>query len=264
MCYEKVSLIASANRVHWFSEFLDSLLPTSVSYEVIFAGPAPNEEMERITEQYYPRFRYIHTANIKPAQCYEVARRAAKGELIHWTADDAVYSEDCIGKAYKYWKSQNNEKLILSIQTQEQYDKDGNIILADMNVHRFFGGDPSAPLMAPLALIDREFLNKLGGFDRRYLCGQYENDVVMNAYKAGARVEIWRGGTIRIDHIRKHGKDHYNRPFATGYPYDRMILEQTWFEPKTRKIRRERATPFEPYEDKDILTKSQSFRGKWI
>jgi len=260
----KVSLIASAVREPLYESCLKSLEGTSVNYEVVFAGNKPPlKPIEHL--------RYIKTGNIKPAQCYEVSRREAKGETIIWMADDAEFPNDIVGKAYKYWKEQDNYKLILSLQTSEGGYNNPNSVLFDMTNHTFFGYRKDTPLMAPLALISRKFLEELGGFDRRYLCGQYENSCIMDAYCAGGTVEVFgnAGLFINIDHFKKSiavgessNQDEFlKRPFASGYPHDRKILEGSWV--KGGDVSSTRLDKFEPYEDKNILTESQSYKGVW-
>lgn len=271
----KVSLIASSVRPQFYKTFLDTLAGTSVEYEVIFVGNkypdnifGPQDPNIHAIEYTRPievnengpmMFRYILAQNIKPAQCYEIARRYAKGETVIWTADDCEHTPDVVGKAYRFWKSLNDEKAILSIQTLE------NGMLCNMLDHSFFGWHRNSPLMAPLGLMSRDYLDKIGGFDRRYCCGQYENDVVMRTIADGGRVEIFgdRQNCIVIDHYRKHG---IVRPFAKGYNHDRSILEGSWVKDgKTSLVRND---AFEPYEGTapDLLGKSQSFNltNMWV
>lgn len=287
----KVSIFASAVRTSFYKTFLNSLKGTSVRCEVVFAGPNTFEEIRTVfpLSEYFVaedmvmglkqtmipdyNFRYIHTANIKPAQCYEVARRNCCGETIHWSADDCEYTPDCIGKAYRFWKKLNDEKAVLTIQTME------NRMFCDMRVHSFFGCQYNTPLMAPLGLMSRKLMDDLGGFDRRYICGQYENDAVMRVIQAGGRVFIWGDSEnmIIIDHYRRHG---LVRPFASGYNHDRTILESSWTDgngkvlaevvttPSTGKcdVMLQRNDKLEPYEEKDLLIKSQSFNNEklWV
>ena len=225
----KVSLFASSKRPALYDAFIKSLQGTSVEFEVVFAGPC---------DVNYPGIKYIKTEDIKPAQCYEVARRECIGEVVVWVADDCEFPNDVIGKAYNYWKSKGNEKLILSIQTKESGYGLPIGRLFDMDNHRFFGGDKTSPLMAPLGMMSRKFLDDLGGIDSRYICGQYENDIVMRTYNAGGDVEIFGGPDcfIDIDHLGKSiaigesrdERSFQRRPFATGYLIDRKILETSW------------------------------------
>lgn len=230
----QVSLFASAVRPKLWYPLVESLKGTSVEYEIVFCGNATGLDRMEFPDD----FIYIPTENIKPAQCYEIARRHCKGEVVVWVADDCEFPGNVIGKAYDYWKSQNNEKLILSIQTKESGYNYPSGELLDMNIHRFFGYDSASPLMAPLGMINRKFLDELGGIDNRYICGQYENDIVMRAYQNGGTVEIFGGkdAYIDIDHLKKsidigestNKEDFLNRPFASGFESDRKVLENSW------------------------------------
>lgn len=285
----KVSLFASAVRPQLWPALFKSLEGTSVEYEVVFAGNMQEKgwvwgdgKQHVAGSSLYryvghkPDFKYVHTSNIKPAQCYEIARRHCSGETVLWIADDCEFPNDVVGKAYKYWKSQNNEKLILSIQTKESGYGLPQGQLFDMNMHRFHGYRTNTPLMAPLALLSRKFLDDLGGIDRKYVCGQYENDIVMRAYNEGAKVEVFGGKDcyIDIDHLgkslaigeSKQESDFLNRPFAKGYNKDREVLEASWT--KNGRLYSEndkyvRFDTFEPFDDADLLIKSQSNKGIW-
>lgn len=266
----KVSIFASAVRPQFFKAFLESLRSTSETYEVVFAGDlgpgaivhelpeyrlttSINEGSPDAIESQIPdlNFRYIHTKKIKPAQCYEIARRACHGETIAWTADDCEHTPDVYGKAYRFWKDLNDDRVALSIQTLE------NGQFCNMRVHSFFGCQFHTPLMAPLGLMSRKVMEDLGGFDRRYICGQYENDAIMRLIQAGGRVEIFgdRQNLIQIDHYRKHG---LVRPFAAGYNHDREILEGSWTDGAGRVILT-RKDALEPYQSEGLLERSQSF-----
>jgi len=265
-----VSLFASSNRPKLYDSFFKSLEGTSVSYEVVFAGDSTNVPVFS-----YKNLTYIQTANIKPSQCYEIARRACKGETVIWVADDCEFPNDVVGKAYKYWKSKNNPKLILSIQTKESGYKLPKGKLFNMDDHRFFGYKKNSPLMAPLGMMSREFLDKLGGFDRRFICGQYENQCVMMAYAEGGEVEIFGDNNcyIDIDHLgksimigeSKNENDFLDRPFAKGYHIDRKVLESSWVIIDWN-VSFVRTNKHEPYEEKDILYKSQSnnIKEMWV
>ena len=289
-----VSIFASAVRIPFYKTFLESLKSTSVPYEVIFCGHNTAAELikafegsgnftlirggdllpenDQIIETRFHdiNFRYLHTRKIKPAQCYEIARRACRGKVSHYTADDCEYSPDLIGKAFRFWEGLNEEKTILSIQTLE------NGQFCDMRVHSFFGCVPSTPLMAPLGLFSTKLGNEIGGFDRRYVCGQYENDFVMNVMAKDGKVLVFgdKENKIDIDHYRKHG---IARPFATGYNHDREILEGSWTVMVNGRskmstkilddipIGYQRVDEFQPYtKEPNIILESESFKGIWI
>lgn len=287
----KISLFASAVRPAMWESYLESLKSTSIPYEVIFSGFNTREEVKPFLDK-YPQLKYIHTGRIKPAQNYEISRRACIGETISWSCDDAQYDNNFLGKAYSYWKESNDEKLILSLQTKESGYGNPVGSLFDMNLHRFFGGDRNSPLMAPMCLMSTKFLNKLGGYDRRYISGQTENDIVMRAYTQGAKVEIFGGSDcyIDIDHLGKSiaigestdQSSFRDRPFATGYEHDRNILQGSWCRLNEARffslvskgarnlmpsqmydITENQVDKFEPYAENISLTESEGPKGKW-
>lgn len=283
---KKISIFASSVRQLLYPDFFKYLKSSEI--ETVFSG-----NIDSFTNDYTYmsnwNIRYIKTGDIKPAQNYEIARRYCQGEVIVWGADDMEFINNILPQAYTYWKSKNNEKLILSLQTKESgYGaKDGKIF--DMNEHRFFSWIPESPLMAPVCMMSRKFLDNLGGIDQRYVCGQYENDIVMRAYQYGATVEVFGNKDlyVDIDHLKKsiqvgestNQEDFLNRPFASGYQKDREVLENSWTtfdndkmfkrlqageRPLTmREISPVQLDDFIPYPSVIPLDKSLSNKGRW-
>lgn len=231
-----ISIFASAIRCKDWEKFYTSLLPTSedkiVEIEIVFAGPILDrnrEDFEKFMSFYeankntHVSFKHIETGDIKPAQCYEIARRHCTGYLAHWSADDSEYSPDCIYELYKvcneFADHADTKKLMFSIQTVE------NNIKFDMTHHAFFGHKPETPLMAPLGVINRELFEEIGGIDARYDGGQWENDVVMRVDALEGSVHIFTEGFMTIPHYEKHSR---NTKVRTNYPTDRKILENSW------------------------------------
>lgn len=215
----KISFFASAIRPHLWEEFLLSLKSSMYEYEVIFAGHIDQKLVQEMFSQ-YKEFKYITTGEIKPAQCYEIARRACTGELVCWCADDCTFSEGFVHNVYNFYKSINSiHPIIISCKTNE------NNMNEIMFNHRFFGRNQNTDIMAPIGIISREYLEYLGGFDRRYICGQYENNCVKMAISNGAKVMLCESVCVNIDHANKHGK---NNNFWSGYNEDREQLENSW------------------------------------
>lgn len=253
----KVSLFASSIRPRLWGDFFKSLKGTSVDIEVVFAGN-PKTDYEFGIE--IPvKFKYIKTANIKPAQCYEIARRACTGELICWVADDCEFPFDVIGRSYNFFKENCSRRDILAIQTRENY---GKWTRCNMSLHSFFGGNPKSPRMCPLGMMDRKYLEEIGGIDRRYICGQYENDIAMRVYQAGGGYHLFKDAAVNIDHFGKHKEGEltvdFKRTFALGYITDRKILESSWSKNGVVLRNQQRYDSLEKFKDTDILTKSQS------
>ena len=284
----KVSLVASANRVEYWDRLYNSLKGNTVEWEVVFVGDRkPLHEMPS-------NFKWIH-ATCKPAQCYQIGFWAAQGETVAWTADDTNYNEpslncpNCLDIAYNHWVKMDN-----------QYNNDKKSIIAmnpcedggfpQLRFHRFFGGWLHTPTMAPFGLIHREyFVNKLGGYDRRFVSGQSENDVVMRVYEDGGRLEVDLDAKLYVHHRQVHYRDPHtgreDNKFRKWYNTDREVLEQAWvvgghgfyeqynaMKPGTEKenamknvpISSKRLVPFEPFEKtEDACFVSQGLKGHW-
>lgn len=218
----KISFFASAIRPHLWTDLLNSLRGGKYQHEVIFAG---HVDQELVKEMFldYPEFKYITTSEIKPAQCYEIARRSCTGELICWIADDCTFSEGFVNKVYDHFFELPSPKIpggnIISCKTNE------NNMNETMQNHRFFGCNQNTPLMAPIGIMPRARLEKLGGIDKRYICGQYENEIVMRNIADGGQVYLYEDVCVNIEHANKHGK---NNNFWSGYNEDREQLENSW------------------------------------
>lgn len=274
-----VSIFASSVRPHLWDDAFKNLSTNKCSYEVVFSGDLEEDIVKPYLDK-YSFLKYIHTARIKPAQNYYVAWKNCSGVYCLWTADDAEYSDGLLDKCIEYHSSLKNFRAILSLKTNE--DGKNN----DLDDHRFFGNNKNTPLMAPIAFLNTKLVEVLGGFDRRIVAGQWENDFCMRNYSSGGITVKFEDVCVFIEHIKKHGK---STKFWTAYDHDRMILENTWciggYAPAekimtvfdqsrkppfwnyipviNREVSKKPLLPFEPYEDKDLLTKSQSHKGQW-
>lgn len=277
----KISLIASSVRPWLWDECFKSLECNS-DYEIVLAGNLSQFQVRPYLVK-YPMLKYIYTTdNINPSQCYEISRRFATGELILWFCDDAEASPMLLDNVYNFYKNLPTKSL-LSIKTKENNQD------TDLDEHRFFGFNRDTPMMAPLGLIDREYLNTLGGFDCRYQSGQWENKTAMMVYEDGGQVVKYEQGCFYIEHLKKHGP---STRFWKSYNGDRKILEDDYaigekveppladnnygvhiklngLQPPTiewpiwidkRKVSLKSQTGFFPYSDKNLLTVSQCIR----
>ena len=240
----KISVCCSAIYVFRWLDCYNSLKDNKLEWELIFVGPnTPPFELPS-------NFKYIYSTT-KPAQCYEIAFRQAQGELIHWTADDSLYPPSALDNIYNLYQTINNEKVVIAFRTIED-----NRDITDW--HRFRGRDITAPRMAPFGVMSRKLFHELGGYDKRFICGQSENDVVMRVYEIG--------GTVKVSNIPiyvHHAKVHYaGTVFRSDYYFhDRLILESMWV--KDRIIQTKRLEPVQSFSDEDILTVTQGPKGKW-
>jgi len=245
----QVSICASAMRVQWWERFYNSCIGNKLNWEIIFVGSIPPPK------KLPSNFKWIYS-NTKPAQCYEIAFREAKGELIHWSADDASYGkEECnLDKAYKFYKESKNYKTIISMQAIE----DGENYTKR---HRFFVDNTNTPRMAPMGMISNKFMKELGGYDRNFIAGQSENDLVMRGLEAGGVVKVIPNCFVYLHHNQVHSKTTPNE-FRKAYTEDRKVLEKAWVT-NTGTLSKKRLTKFTPFSNNEILTINQGQSGIW-
>lgn len=273
-----ISLIASSVRCWLWDEFFKSLEGNS-DYEVVFSGNLSQFQVRPYLVK-YPMLKYIYTSDcITPCQCYEIARRFACGDLIFWCCDDAEMSTNLLDNVYDFYKTLKPKSLV-SIKTKEDN------LESELEDHTFFGFNRESPQMSPLGVINREYLDQLGGLDRRYCAGQWENQIAIRVYNDGGDVIKYKEGCVYIEHLKKHGR---GTKFWKAYSGDREILESEYaigpkveppladnnfgchvklngLQPPTiewpiwidkRKVSLKSQTGFFPYTDKDLLTVSQ-------
>jgi len=264
----KVSMFGSSIRPHLYEAMFKSLEGTSVEFEIVFGGPCTKEEIEPFLEK-YKFFKYIYTKNVKPSQIYEITRRNCIGETVIWIADDCEFPNDVVGKVYHFYKANCTRKDVVCIQTRENY---GSWQVCDITQHKFFAASAKAPKMAPIGMMNREYFQELGGIDRRYICGQWDNELMMRVYCDGGKLYHFSEATIDLDHLNKHDKRwgiSGERPFGQGYKHDRDILEGSWgrrgqmkYEEFPNFTRYDGG--FEPYTftTDELLLKSESFNMK--
>lgn len=238
----KISFVASSIRPEYWKDMYNSLLDNTLSWEMIMVGPNHGDSPG-------PNFTHIHS-NVKPAQCYEIGFRHAKGELLSWTADDAIYSPKAVDVTYNFWK-QLDEKTVVAFRTIE----DGRDIT---NIHHFIGRGTHSPKMAPFGVMKLSLFRELGGYDRNFVCGQSENDVVMRVWELGGRVEVSPASVI-VSHEKAHSRGTVFR--TNFYRIDRQVLESAWME--DGRILQQRKYPVVPFSDENILTESQGEKGMW-
>lgn len=241
-----ISLCAAALRPAQWQATYESLKNNNIAWELIYCGP--NQPDFTLPSN----FIYIKS-NVKPAQAYQIAFNHAQGELIGWTADDCIYPANALDNMYNFYKSFNDNKIVAAFRTVE----DGKDIT---EVHRFRGRDNTSPRMAPFGIVNREIFNQLGGYDRDFVCGQSENDVVMRFLEIGGRVEV-----SNIPIYAEHQKAHQSTGtfFRSNYYHkDREVLESCWV--LDGVVQTKRLRPIKSFEEKDILTITQGEnKGHW-
>ena len=235
------SLIAAAHRTKDWMGFYNSI-KTNLPFEVIFVGE------KRPDFQLPENFIYIYS-EVKPTQCAEIALRHAQGELISWTADDAEYEPYALDKSYEVYKKENNYKCMISFLIIEQ-DLSGKL-WDKTDVHYCAG------LKAiPFGFISRQFIDEIGGYDINFIAGQCENDMVLRGYAAGGYVKV-----VEVKLFNMETKHSGERRFEPSRAYEQQLLKDLWT--IDGKYSGERALPFVPFKEEDLLTINQGPAGIW-
>jgi len=258
----KISLCMSSIRPWLWPEIIDSIKGNKYPIEIVFVGD------QKPTAPLPENVQY-HYATCKPAQAYQISFFRAKGELILWTADDAIYNfqnPNNLDILYDYFKSFNRKDLAIGMRAIE----DGHDVTKN---HRFFGKQIWSPIMYPFCAVDREFFHKIGGYDKKFICGQSENCVVMRIYEIGGEGHLCNNSFVCVDHVHKHNWAKTNsNGFRFWYPKDREALENAWCvegygyynKHKKATISKTRLFSVESYENKnDICFVTQGEKGSW-
>ncbi|KKL63470.1 hypothetical protein LCGC14_2174770 [marine sediment metagenome] len=266
----QVSLFASAVRTKDWMRFYDSLKNNTINWEVVFVGnKKPDFDLPE-------NFKFIY-ANVKPCQCYEIAARNCSGELIGWTCDDATYEQPLnpipqknLDKAYEFYKKENDRRNIVSMHTIE----DGRDV---WHQHRFFGKWNDTPIMAPMALMNRETFIEIGGYDKNFISAQAENDIIMRIYELGGKVILGTDAFVYIGHRECHIggiPGEHKSMIRQYYVADRQILENLWVKEgygcygpggsrlKQYTISKTRLKPIESFDNEGICDKTQGPIGE--
>ena len=264
----KISIVAPTIRPHLWKELYDSCLQNTLEWEIVFVGPGDWNYMVP-----GPNFRYIQSPT-KPAQCYEIGFRAAQGELLHWSTDDCTYAPQALDNVYKYYKELDTEKQIIAIRPNE----DGR----EITNHTFKGGNTTP--MAPFGVMSTRLFHELGGYDKQFICGQSENDVVMRVFEIGGVYRYCPSSMVLVCHNKGHGGTSVFRGGVDDKPgfygEDRKVLEPLWITDAGMKIltgvkasddlvnwadfmRKTRSRPVDRFDDKDLQTVTQGPKGIW-
>lgn len=272
-----ISLFAASIRPEYWDRLLSSLKSNTVKYEVIFAGFIEADIVDEIAGS-YPEFKYIQTANIKPAQCYEITRRECTGNLIGWISDDCVFDEKALDKICEFYP---DPWAIIALHNYDPLCPNN-----DLNNQRFFSRNLNTPQMANYGFMSRDRLIYLGGFDNRYIYGKFECDICMRHLKDGGTILKFEETGVQVNHTNKNGL--FNNDWS-GVNEDSETLENSWviggykdFEKpiifnhpdglgfyypiSNQEVTFHRNDRFVPYHDTDILVKSQGLNipGRWV
>ena len=240
-----VSVVASAARPENWPGLYESLGSNDIDFEMVMVGPnSPKQALP-------PNIRHIKT-NVKPAQCVEIAVRQARGDLLLLVADDCLFvTESPIDRLYETYMASENDKVMVSSRYTNSSEE----------AHRFFHGDPNSVLLPMYAMLSRQVWLDVGGIDRRFIAVSWDFDIFMRIMAAGGETvfsEVYVDGDMEEEHSPRSRGSKLVRSYKTT---DRALADSLWSINGVNHFNR--ALPFEPLSDVDILKKSQHPQGRW-
>ena len=104
----EISFISSALRPQNWMAFYGSIAGSRASFELVFVGP--NEP-----EYALPGNFHFIQSRVKPTQCFEIALRNSKADLVMYVADDFVFvTENPIDKLLELYRSVDDPRCMIS------------------------------------------------------------------------------------------------------------------------------------------------------
>ena len=252
-----ISVIAVAHRIQHWLECYESYI-TKLNFEVIFVTDrAPNFTLP-------DNFRYIMT-NVKPAQCGQIAFDEAKGEVVLLTSDDIIFNSYAFDRAYEIYKK-HDYKTMVGFRVWEGWGSLGETTDFHYLFHRTKYGEEhpelikNSPKMLAMGLMSKQLLNEIGRIDNRFVCGQWENDLVMRAYAIGGKIVMSEWSKSYNDTNKHHGEGNYRGEI---HKYETELLAKLWV--KDNKFSKERLEPVQEISPNNILVYSQggNIPEKW-
>lgn len=241
-----ISLYGTSSRPQYWIQLYDNLRESNISFEVVFAGP--NEADFTLPDN----FKHIKTADIKPAQCVEIAARNTSGILIMQIADDLkLVTPKALDILYKTYIDYKDENLIVSCRYMQ------DMVDLSQECHYYYSNQPDTPMISVAGLMSNILYKTMGGMDRNFMAVCGDIDVILRVYEYGGSVVLSNVYINENLHI-----DRANSLYAVYGGIDRTFLNTLWEINRNDKPRR--LLPFEPFSDISILEESQGPKGRWV
>lgn len=230
-----VSVIASAvRRDRWMQMYNHIKSTNSIDFEFVFVGPhSPDFELP-------DNFRFIRS-DVKPAQCFEIAARNARGHALLQCADDIDYDAGAIDLMYNAF-SKDPERIMSTCNYWQ-----GGIDYTTFQNLMGQSNPPGWPHLPVCGMYNREIYYRLGGADRRFNAVMWELDMYMRMWEAGIR-------TVVVDSICRE-LAHGPGMAGNNWGHDRPLILGIWEQTGDGGIRR--TSPVLSYSNENILTVNQ-------
>ena len=238
-----ISIIMPAIRVErWRKMYFNLISMNKVPFEIICVG------YNRPKFKLYPNFRFIYS-KVKPAQCMEIAAREAKGELLLTYGDDFMSSPGFLPILYEQSLDVDMDNNLIKIK---EYLDDFSEMPLERKFKAMFKAlkEGEKQDIGKLMLIKRSVWMNLGGLDKIFHGSLYDVDLRNRFIIQGGNI-LFNNDVIVLEK-KELGKGLW---FSETGKSDLRILRKLWppfGEGKNRSL------PLELYDDKDILTVSQT------
>jgi hypothetical protein len=178
------SLFGPAIRPQYYEEYYNNVsVNNNIPFEIVFVGNVPP------TKTMPDNFRYIYS-EATPAQCWDIAARATKGDFIIVAADDVRYSRNFLNRIYYYTTIFDMDKTLIAFRLSFQHGSYFTGITADEG--GFFNfGKPFFPVIGLSGVFRKDLWVKIGGIDSRFYGGFADLDITFRYYyELGMRIFI--------------------------------------------------------------------------
>jgi hypothetical protein len=236
-----VSIFGSSARPFLWDKLIKSLEKETLSFEIIYTGPAPiNLD---------PRVRYIKSF-FKPTQCMQISALFAKGDFLLHIVDDLIFCENkpLTNLLDEYKQNYQNKEVILSTKLKR------NGIKYDDNNYFLYKNDQNS--FIPISLfIKKSFFLELGGFDKSFITCMADADLIYRAVSSNKAAFYFSNVFVEED------KSVTKITLFDIYGYrDLNKLIKFWFNNEIFII--EKRPTLKPYNK--ILLKRNSPNGIWL
>lgn len=212
-----ISFFNSSIRPNCWMRLYDSLKNNKTPFELVFCGDV------KPTFKLPDNIIFIYSET-KPAQCYHIAQKYTRGDIVAMTGDDFIFSDNSLDNIIK------------------KFDKIGyenNIVLnyVNMNIRgvtsgvdlRFFGGLSETsdynPLVGGGFFMLRSTWESIGGIDKRFLGLYWDLDVMMRAHSSG--IKVFSCPDAVSTELKPEGKRSSVIPNAS-VAHDRIFAYSLW------------------------------------
>jgi len=268
-----ISICAGSHRPSMWMEFYTRLIKykKNIDFEIIFAGP--NEPDYKLPAD----IRFIKTADIKPAQCCEIAIRESQGDCVTFLQDDIIIWQAGLDDIYQEQERICNEEGTHKIICFLPLKSAGSWCPLTYPKCRFYN-KPYASVNA--AIINKQLIKELkepGWIDQRFVGVYWDCDLAMRFNEIGVKLikikkpvsaeylpegkhtktrlhgitKLVDGDLLNKLWVRNRHEQEKDEDFPTKDAYGPMKFKYPAVLSKNRLKR------FVEYEDKDILVKSQ-------